>query len=193
MKLTLQRLLILFAIILLSVAFGFGFDAAATAIDKKNHPRPQNLEQAVGGNAQEFGVPEPILWATIKVQSDFSSNTLSDTGAVGLMQITPEEYDMICREILGEDPLDAGILYDPETNLRVGAAYLSRLYQRYGVWDTVYAAYHAGTDQVDAWLRDPTCVNNLGMLENIPQKETQSYVKRMKKAVSTYSKLYYES
>ncbi len=193
MKLTAKRLLILLAILLLSVAFGFGFDAVAHAIDKKNHPRPQSLEAAVVTNAETFGVPEPILWATVKELSDFSSNNVSETGAIGLMQITPAQYEEICREILEEEPLDSGILYDPATNLRVGAAYLSWLYQRYGVWDTVYAAYYAGVDQVDAWLKDPDCVNDRGMLENIPQKETKSYVKRMKKSVSVYSELYYES
>ena len=88
--------------------------------------------------------------------------------------------------------MDPGILYDPETNLRIGAAYLSHLYQRYGVWDTVFAAYHAGIDQVDAWLKNPEYVNARGRLENIPQKETRDYVTQMNQSVRTYSELYYE-
>ena len=191
MKLTARRLLILFAILLASILFGLSFDAVATAVDKSKHPRPEDLSPAIVANAQDFGVPETILWATVKEQSDFSSNLVTN-GAVGLMQISPALYEEICREILSEEPLDAGILYDPTTNLRVGAAYLSWLYQRYGVWDTVFAAYYAGVEQVDAWLKDPACVNSRGMLENIPDQETQSYVKRMNKSVRAYSELYYE-
>lgn len=192
MKLTAKRTLIFFVLLLASAGFGLGFDAVATAVDKSNHPRPESISALIAENASQFGVPETILWATVKEQSDFSSNLVSENGAVGLMQISPSLYASICRDILAQEPLDAGILYDPETNLRVGSAYLSWLYGRYGVWDTVFAAYHAGVEQVDAWLKDPTCVNSRGMLENIPDPETQSYVKRMNKSVRAYSELYYE-
>jgi soluble lytic murein transglycosylase len=191
-KLTARRLLILGGILILSIGFGLGFDAVATAIDKKNHPMPDTLSASVERYADEFGVPETVLWATVKEQSDFSSNLVGEDGRVGLMQISPELYERVCREILSEESLDHGILYDPETNLRTGAAYLSWLYQRYGVWDTVFAAYHAGIDPVDTWLKTPEYVNAQGRLENIPQKETQEYVKQMNKSVRTYSELYYE-
>lgn len=192
MKLTARRLLIFFLLLLASAGFGLGFDAVATAVDKKNHPMPDSLSASVERYANEFGVPETVLWATVKEQSDFSSNLVGDGGDVGLMQISPDLYETVCRKILLEEPLDAGILYDPQTNLRVGAAYLSYLYQRYGVWDTVYAAYYAGVDLVDEWLKNPQFVNARGRLENIPQKETQDYVKRMNNSVRIYSELYYE-
>lgn len=192
MKLTSRRLLILALILLLSIGFGFGFDAVATAVDKKNHPMPESLSGSISQNADAFGIPETVLWATVKEQSDFSSNRVGNGGAIGLMQISPTLYEQICREVLLEEPLDSGILYDPETNLRIGAAYLSMLYQRYGVWDTVYAAYYAGTDKVDTWLKDPECVNAQGRLENIPEKEARDYVKQMNKSVRAYSELYYE-
>jgi soluble lytic murein transglycosylase len=191
-KLTARRLLILGGILILSIGFGLGFDAVATALDKKNHPMPDTLSASVERYADEFGVPETVLWATLKEQSDFSSNLVGDGGAVGLMQISPALYETVCRELLFEEPMDPGILYDPETNLRIGAAYLSHLYQRYGVWDTVFAAYHAGIDQVDAWLKNPEYVNARGRLENIPQKETRDYVTQMNQSVRTYSELYYE-
>jgi len=183
-KLTSRHLLILGAILLLSICFGVAFDAVATAIDKKNHPMPNSLSASVERYADEFGVPETVLWATVKEQSDFSSNLAGEDGAIGLMQISPELYELICREILAEDPLDAGILYDPETNLRIGAAYLSYLYQRYGVWDAVFAAYHARLEPTSLWETIPE--------EILSQSETQSYVKRMNKSVRIYSELYYE-
>ena len=193
MKLTAQRLLTLLLLILLSIGFGFGFDAIATAIEKKSHPRPQSIAAIISANAKEFGVPEAILWATVKEQSDFASNAVSPTGEVGLMQISPARSEMICKELLQTESLDAGMLYDPATNLRLGTAYLSYLYQRYGVWENAYAAYFAGTDTVDAWLKNSSYVTPQGVLTNLPDPNTASYLKKMKKSVLLYGKLYYES
>lgn len=191
MKLTLQRVIAFLLLIALSVGFGFGFDAVATAIEKRNHPRPDSLALNVSANAKEFGIPEPILWAVICECSDFASNALGEDGAIGLMQITPARYEEIC-EILEEEPLDTGILYDPETNLRLGAAYISHLYRRYGVWDTVFAAYYAGVEATDAWLRDEETVTPLGTLQNLP-KDTERFIKRINDSVKLYGKLYYET
>ena len=190
MKITLQRLLAFLALIALSVGFGFGFDAVATAIEKKNHPRPESISAYISANARQFGIPEPILWATVCQSSNFASNALGEDGAIGLMQITPERYLEIC-ELLGEEPLDSGILYDPETNLRLGTAYLSHLYRRYGVWDTVFAAYFAGTEATEAWLADEETVTPMGTLQNLP-RETERFVKEMNDSVALYGKLYYE-
>ena len=192
MKLTVQRLLILLGLLALSIGFGLGYDALANAVEKSSHPRPEALAPAISANAKEFGVPEPILWATVKEQSDFASNATDAEGRIGLMQLTPAQYTTICNELLGEAPLDSGMLYDPATNLRCGTAYLSWLYQRYGVWSTVFAAYTAGYEQVDAWLRDPAHIDELGRLTNLPASVANA-VQRMEKAVDLYSKLYYES
>ena len=89
--------------------------------------------------------------------------------------------------------MDAGMLYDPATNLRAGAALLSELYRRYGVWETVYAAYFAGEAQVDLWLADPELVNEQGRLQSIPDKATAKYVKQTVKATELYEKLYYSA
>ena len=141
--------------------------------------------------ATEFGIPETVLWATICTESDFVSNLVSDTGEIGLMQLSPERFQTIYTDILHESAPDSGMLYDPATNLRAGAALISELYRRYGVWETVYAAYYAGEAQVDLWLADPEIVNAQGRLENIPDKATAKYVKQMQKAVELYEKLYY--
>ena len=89
-----------------------------------------------------------------------------------------------------ETSYETGILYDPKTNLRVGGAYLSYLYERYGNWSTVYAAYAAGTQPVDEWLRDEDHVSATGELKKLPSS-TASYIKRLTKAATLYQKLYY--
>ncbi len=191
MKLSWRHLAGLLALILLSVAFGLGFDAAATAVEKENPPRPDAYASHVKSAADGFGVPETVLWALIKTESDFHSGSLSETGDIGLLQISPDLYAFICREVLEEEALDDGILYDPATNLRVGSAYLSWLYRRYGVWENVYVAWVLGYERTDVLLRDPACVNGLGVLDDIPERHALSFARDTGKAADMYAALYY--
>lgn len=190
MKLTARRLVIFLLIALLSVGFGYGYDATATAIEKHRYPQPQRFSALVYEQAEAFGVPANVIFAVVRCESDFVSDALSEDGAVGLMQITPARMETVYAEILHEPIPDAGILYDPKTNLRVGTAWLSQLYQIYGVWDTVYAAWHAGEETVDAWLLDESCLDEQGQLTNIPHRETAKFVSRTKKSAEMYAKLY---
>lgn len=193
MKLNARRIIAFLLLIALSVGFGFAYDGIATAVERHRYPLPSSVAPLIAQNAAEFGVPESILWATVRTQSNFSSNAVAEDGAVGLMQITPTEFSMICTTVLGVNAPESGMLYDPATNLRCGAAWLSYLYERYGVWETAYAAYHAGTDAVDAWLASPETVSPQGTLHNIPDGEAAAYVREMTKTVQMYSKLYYQS
>lgn len=191
MKLNARHAAIIAIILALSIVFGFAFDAIATAIERAQHPRPDEFAALIQKNAEEYGVPEAVLWAVANVQSDFASNARGEDGSIGLMQLTPKEFNMIRTEIMGLDPLDTGMLYDPATNLSCGAAYLSHLYQLYGSWDTVFAAYEAGADTVNKWLKNDDYVNDLGALDKIPDTAIERKVARMSRALSLYTKLYY--
>ena len=191
MKFNARSLAIIAAILVVSIGFGFAFDAAATAIEKKNYPLSPRYADDISIVALEYGIPEVILWATVRTQSGFSSNLEGKDGGIGLMQLTPDEFAMIQTDILGIPQEDAGRLYDPVKNLQCGAAYLSYLYERYGVWETVFAAFDAGTSAVDAWLANPEYVSNLGTLKNIPNSETARFVRDVEKAREIYIKLYF--
>ncbi len=191
MKLNLRHLLIFLGILALSIGFGFAFDGIADAIERKSYPRPSEFEAIITENAEKYGVPEAVLWAMARTESDFASNLKRDDGRIGLMQLSPRQFQMIQTEILGEDAADVGMLYDPATNLRCGAAYLSHLYQRYGVWETVFAAWTAGTDQTDAWLNDGRYSDDKATLHDIPDQKVADFVKRATDALEMYTKLYY--
>ena len=190
MRITAWRVVAFLLLIALSVGFGFAFDAVATAVERRNHPRPDSLAASVAENAEAYGIPEHILWAMLKVNSNFTSNAVSEDGAIGLCRLTPTQFSFICTELLDTEAMDVGMLYDPATNLRAGSAYLSYLYDRYGVWDHAFAAYRAGVDTVDTWLTDPALVNPQGVLSEIPDGEVSAFVTDMKKAVRSYETLY---
>lgn len=193
MKITSRHVGIVCLILLLSVAFGFAFDAVATAIEKNSYPRPEALFDAIATQADANALPEAIVFATVRCGSDFASNARSDDGRIGLMQLTPDQFDWIRTNLLGLEPTEEGLLYDPNTNLLCGCAWLSYLYEHYGVWELVYAAYRMGTEEVDAWLADPNLTDEHGILKEIPDKETAKFVKDMQKAVASYNKLYYQT
>ena len=191
MKLNARSLAIIAAILALSIGFGFAFDGIATAIEKNQYPLSPRYANDIREVAAKYGIPEVILWATVHTESGFASNLEGKDGGIGLMQLTPAEFAMIQTEILGEAPEDAGRLYDPQKNLTCGAAYLSHLYERYGVWETVFAAFDAGTEAVDAWLSNPEYASEFGTLASIPNAKTARYVRDVEKARELYIKLYF--
>lgn len=191
MKINYHRLIAFFLLIALSVGFGFAFDAIATAIERHRYPTVSHYAADVRACADEFGVPETVLWAFLRTESNFTSNLVSKNGEIGLMQLSPERFRSIYADILCEPVPEDGLLYDPTTNLRAGAALISALYDRYGVWETVYAAYFIGEAQVDLWLADERYVSAQGRLQNLPDKPTEKYIKKMTKTVKLYKRLYY--
>ena len=172
-------------ILAISVVFGFLFDFIVTKIEYATYPMPEEYKKHVEQYANEFGVPEEIVWAVIKTESGFDPSAVSDAGAVGLMQLTEPTFSEITNQRL-KDNFDPGMRYDPATNIRYGTYYLSYLYARYGNWDATLAAYNAGLGHVDSWVDESGKIS----VKDIPFKETRNYVKKVNKAREKYEKLY---
>lgn len=174
----------------ISLLFGFVFDIVCTAVERAIYKRPEKYVESVEKYASEFGVPEYIVYAVIKTESGFDASAKSSAGAIGLMQLMPDTFEWLTDSKLCEF-LDAGMLYDPDTNIKYGVYYLSLLFGIYKNWDTALAAYNAGPGNVDEWLLDPTYSSNGVTLNDIPFKETRNYVKKVNRACEKYKELYY--
>lgn len=183
-----MRSIVIITILVLSILCGLLFQVIWNAVDRVNYPR--EYSDFVDIYAYEYGVPEYVVYSVIKVESDFESGAVSEVGAVGLMQIMPETFVWLTTEN-GEN-LSSATLYDPETNIKYGTYYLSKLFLQYGTWDEVYAAYNAGPTKVSEWLENEEYSENGKTLDHIPFKETAKYVKKVNKANDIYKKLYYE-
>ena len=170
-----------------AIAVGFLSDFIITAFEKNAYPR--DYAEYVSVYAEAYGVPETLVYAVIRVESEFDSGAVSSAGAVGLMQMMPDTFTWLTDEILF-DHLDTGMLYDPETNVKYGTYYLSRLYDRYGDWELALAAYNGGSGNVDKWLADTEYADGEGGLKEIPFRETRRYVKKVIKTQKTYERLY---
>ena len=133
---------------------------------------PRDFGEYVSASSKEFGVPEQVLFAVIKSESNFDANAVSKAGAIGLMQLLPSTFRWLSDDVLGER-LDSALIYDPETNIKYGACMLARLFDYYGNWDTAFAAYNAGMGTVNGWLGDSRYSDGDGRLTNIPYDETR--------------------
>jgi hypothetical protein len=73
--------------------------------------------------AEQMGLPPDIADAVVQVESAYVPDAVGGVGEVGLMQIRPTTAAM-----LGYRGTLAG-LFEPETNIRYGVAYLGRAWQ----------------------------------------------------------------
>ncbi len=178
--------LIVILILALSVGCGFLYDTLFTRYRLSEYPRQYN--DTVIACYYEYSVPVSVIYSTIKTESDYNSGLSGEDGGIGLMQLTREEYTVLADE-LGKYK-DPGLLYEPATNIDIGTYKLSKLYAKYQNWRTVYAALHAGEETVDAWIETAEYTDEEGILSDIPDRETEKYVKEFEKTVEIYLELY---
>ena len=184
-----QRIIAVLIILCLSIGGGIAINEIWNIIDKKLHPT--EYSEIIADASKEFDIPQYIIYATIKVESNFDPMAVSSAGAIGLMQMIPSTFEWLTGDDhLGEN-LSTKKLDDPEVSIRYGTYYLSYLYKKFDYnWDTAFAAYNAGEGRVSDWLKDPDCSDLKGNLTNIPYKETKNYIKKINKEIDTYKELY---
>ncbi|HYF07236.1 MAG TPA: lytic transglycosylase domain-containing protein, partial [Acetobacteraceae bacterium] len=131
-----------------------------------------------------------IILAITRQESNFDPEAVSSANARGLMQLLPSTAQLVARRLnLRHQP---GMLTaDPAHNMRLGAAYLDQMLERYGSLALAAAAYNAGPGRVDEWLGtygDPRAagVDKLDWIELIPFAETRNYVQRVIENVVIY-------
>lgn len=136
--------------------------------------------------SEQYGVDREIIYAVIKCESNFKADARSSVGALGLMQMMPATFaDMQSR--LGEE-YESEALMDPEVSIKYGTYYLKYLYNYFGDWELVFAAYNAGMGNVSKWLKNEEYSDG-GKLIDIPFPETKKYVKKVIAARDEYTKL----
>jgi len=138
---------------------------------------PLHYQAIVRGHARNYGIDPALLAAVIYQESKFDTNAKSGSGAVGLMQLRPDTARGIAIRT-GGSAFRVSDLSNPEINVRYGCWYLRHLYQKYGDWQLVLAAYNAGQGNVDKWLSQQR--------GEIPFAETRHYVDRVQDLRAIY-------
>ena len=145
-------------------------------------------EEFVEKYATEYSVDKFLIYATIKVESNFEENATSSKGAQGLMQIMNSTAQDIAKN-LGMELKEEDIL-EPEINIKLGTNYLSSLIKKYNNIELALAAYNAGGGNVDSWLENGTLNEDGSNIENVPYKETNNYVRKILRDYDIYKELY---
>ncbi len=161
----------------------------ALAVAKINEDNSYKVlyREEIGQACEEFSVPEDLIFAVIKCESDFNPDAKSPAGAVGLMQLMPATFDEVAWR-LKESP-DASAISDPAFSVRYGVYYLSYLIRYFGNEETAIAAYNAGMGRVNSWLSDSRYSDDGVTLKNIPYKETKDYVNKVLTARKKYKSI----
>lgn len=150
---------------------------------------PIEYEDTVKSKAKENGLPESIVFAVIRTESNFNSDAESRVGARGLMQITKDTYEWI-DYYRGATGAEWGDFYTPEVNIDYGTWLLAYLYNEFGCWETAIAAYNAGPNIVKKWLADAEYSDDGVTLHDIPYSETDNYVKKVMSYQKGYKNAY---
>ncbi len=91
----------------------------------------------------EYGFKPDLFLRLMEVESNFKIRAVSKDGARGLCQVQPETARHLSRT-LGQPPIPEEMLFDPVLNLRLSAAYLSFLENKYKALPKAVSAYNMG-------------------------------------------------
>ena len=156
-------------------------------VDGKSYPEearlyqlrfPMHHDTSIRREAARNRLDPAWVAAEIRAESVFDPKARSPANARGLMQILPGTGAEVARK-LGLPWGGAESLYDPETNITLGTAYLRQLLDRYGKPYQTIAAYNAGPAPVARWTSQRPAMDPDFWIETISYKETREYVARV--------------
>ena len=117
--------------------------------------------------------------AEIRAESVFDPNARSSADARGLMQVLPTTGAGVAAKI-GMPWKGGDSLYDADTNIAIGTAYLRQLMDKYGGKPyQVIAGYNAGPAPLGRWISQRPTMDPDFWIETISYKETREYVARV--------------
>jgi soluble lytic murein transglycosylase len=151
-------------------------------------PYRSDLEHSAHG----VGVDPFLLAGLIRQESEFDPQALSSAKAYGLTQVLPVTGRQYAKKA-GIQGFTNRLLFQPTTNLKIGAAILRGMLDSNSEHvEQTLAAYNAGPTRSVEWsgwnqYREPA-----EFVESIPFTETRDYVQAVLRNADTYRRLYYQ-
>ena len=147
---------------------------------------PMPMKGDVLARAREVNLDPAYVYGLIRQESRFIIDTRSHAGASGLMQVMPATARWTARKI-GMSDFKTDMIYERDTNLRLGTAYLKLVLDDMGGSQALAAAaYNAGPNRPRRW-RDGPMLEPAIWVENIPINETRDYVKKVLSNATYYA------
>jgi hypothetical protein len=147
--------------------------------------RFSRFDQHIQDQQSFFGIPEPLIRAVIKTESDFDPNVVSSAGAKGLMQLMPDT-----ARLMGVTDV-----FDPRQNIMGGARYLQVLARRFcktpaqsseaeGGERTLVCSYDEKIRIIAGYHAGPAAVEKYGGMP--PYETTRAYVAAVMRRYDRY-------
>jgi soluble lytic murein transglycosylase len=152
---------------------------------------PINYSEIVLKYCEQYDVEPHVVFAVIKNESGFKKDAVSiGVGARGLMQITEETFIWLKAKENEKTSYTFEDLFEPDVNIRYGVFLLSLAKEEFSSVEAVLASYHAGFNATKKWLKDRNYSLDGINLSSTPFKDTNLYIKNVKKSIEIYKKIY---
>lgn len=152
---------------------------------------PRHHWDRISAAAAKRNLDPYLMTSIIRQESGFEPTVVSSAGAVGLMQIMPAEAERISTDDGMLGPVTRDQLFNPATNVEVGAAEIvQKLKAMNGNLMLAIASYNAGEDAVGRWLTKTSLDDVDVFIESIPYAETRLYVKSVMRNQHEYRRIY---
>ncbi|WMJ71427.1 transglycosylase SLT domain-containing protein [Stenotrophomonas sp. 24(2023)] len=163
------------------------FDRAVFSLGRKPDEQrlyelrfPLHHDDTIRREAARNALDPAWVAAEIRAESTFTPRARSTANAMGLMQVVPATGAAVAKSIGLTGYGGAASLYDPDTNIAIGSAYLRQLLNKYnGQPYVTIAAYNAGPTPTARWLGQRPDFDPDVWIETISYKETREYVARV--------------
>jgi soluble lytic murein transglycosylase len=135
------------------------------------------------------GNPDLLLYAIMRKESGFNPLDVSYADARGLLQMIPPTSARVAATAKISFAPDE--LYDPETNVKLGAIYIGSLFEKFGGQIPLTAgAYNAGPRAMTKWCEQHPRHPTDEFVELIAFAQTREYAKRVTALYARYRYLY---
>lgn len=150
---------------------------------------PRAFAAAVESYGKVSGTPDLFAYAIMRKESNYYPFALSPSDARGLLQLIPSTGEILAKKLgLAGFPDE---LFDPDTNIRLGTAYLGGLYQRFQRQEALAAgAYNAGAHAMMRWCDQWGSRPLDEFVELITYDQAREYIKRVLGIYARYRLLY---
>ncbi len=149
---------------------------------------PKPYADVVRREAEQWHVPESLVYGVMRQESAFRPTVISSAQAVGLMQIIPPTAAHIAQEL--GTIYQPGLMHAPAINVKFGVYYLGKLLGSFGARpELAAAAYNAGPQALSGWLKSLSVLPADLFLASIPYEETRTYVYRVMSNYARYAYL----
>lgn len=139
-------------------------------------------------HSEANGLDPYFVAALVAQESTFVADVKSAANAYGLMQLLPSTARQYARKL--NLRYSSRLLVDPESNIRMGTAYLADKIREFGDLHLVLASYNAGERAVHRWQTERPGLEAEEFIDDIPYPETQTYVKKILGTADDYRRLY---